>query len=218
MKEEYFNKITEKRQWLYPTSEELMRNLLHTKSKNGDSYVIDHRNKKVVEQLCHYFSMDYRFEGNPDKGIMLQGKSGTGKTHLMNFFSKNAKASYAIPTCKVIVERYANNWTSNDRSCIEHYSGLIKAEVGHRWDQTHLGICFGDLGAETSEAKNYGNSRNVVEEIVFNRYESNLPFVFTHFTTNLNAEELRTKYGNRFTDRLREMCNVFVMDFESFRK
>lgn len=203
---------------MYPKSEELMEALSRTKSKNGREYLIDSRNKKVIEQLCHYFSMDSRFEGDPNKGIMLQGLPGTGKTHLMNFFSKNAKASYTVPTCKAIVERYANNWTSNDRSCIEHYSGLIKAEVGHRWDQTHLGICFGDLGSETSEAKNYGNSRNVMEEIVFNRYESNLPFVLTHFTTNLNADELRAKYGSRFNDRVREMCNVYVMNFESFRK
>jgi len=34
----------------------------------------------------------------------------------------------------------------------------------------------------------------------------------THITTNLNAEEIEDRYGNRVRSRLREMVNVIGFD------
>lgn len=213
----YMETLRKPATWFEPSAETFRKMLLTTVSKNGDPYVINDENKPVINQLCLYFSKDSRFMGDPLKGIMLVGKPGVGKTHLMNFFVKNQKASYIVPTCKIIAEKYASGWVSEEKTTIEYYSELKRADYGHQWDQTHLGTCFGDLGAET-EASSYGNKRNVIEEIVFNRYEANIPNFYTHFTTNLNADELGKKYGSRFRDRIREMCNVFELKGESFRK
>lgn len=218
MKErEWWDKINEQPKWFTPTANDFFNLLKQTKSKSGAPFQRTQWNAMVIDQLCFYFSNDPNFDGDLNKGILLMGKSGTGKTHLMNFFSKNPKASYSLPTCKTIVELYSKGWTSNDMSTIEYYSVTKKAEAQHAWDQTELGFCFGDLGAENAEAKNYGNQRNVMEEIIFNRYESGIPFIYTHFTTNLNGQELEAKYGVRFRDRLKEMCNVFTLDGPSWR-
>lgn len=217
-KERYAQKIVEKTSWFVPSAVDLKKMLLTTVSKNGNAFEITDFNREIIDHLCLYFSNDPNFKGDPKKGIMLMGTPGVGKTHLMNFFAKNPKASYTIPTCKVITERYANKWSHEEKSTIEYYSELKRADVGHQWDQVELGTCFGDLGAEAGESSSYGNRKNVMEEIIFNRYESNLPFYFTHFTTNLNAAELGQKYGDRFKDRLREMCNVYVINGPSFRK
>jgi DNA replication protein DnaC len=189
-----------------------------TVSKKGDPFVINNQNEQLIETLCKYFTEDAGFNGDPRKGIILVGKPGVGKTHLMNFFAKNPKASFTVPTCKIIVEKYANKWSSEEKSTIEYYSETRRADFGHQWDQVELGTCFGDLGAETSDASSFGNRRNVIEEIVFNRYEASLPFHLTHFTTNLNASDIENKYGSRLRDRIREMCNVFAMDGDSWRK
>lgn len=214
----YSEKLNQDTQWFYPTAKDLKNVLMTTVSKTGEPFVLTEFNEPVIDQLCLYFSNDKRFEGNPDKGILLMGKPGVGKTHLMNHFAKNPKASYMVPTCKIITEKYSSKWSHEEKSTIEYYSELKRADIGHQWNQKELGSCFGDLGAETSEASSYGNKRNVMEEIVFNRYEANLPFMYTHFTTNLSADELEKKYGSRFRDRLREMCNAYTLEGDSFRK
>jgi len=220
-KQAYWDRINAKVNWNRPTAEQIRIALLDTKSQTGKPFQVTEWNKDIVGALCLYFAGDNRFNSfaedfSLDKGILLLGVPGVGKTHLMNFFSKNPHASFIIPTCKAISEKYVNGWTRDGMSTIEYYSGLQTAEVGHVYDQTYLGICFGDLGAE-AEGNNYGNKRNVIEEIVFNRYESKLPFKYTHFTSNLDADMIGTKYGERLRDRLREMCNVFTLDGKSFR-
>jgi ATPase subunit of ABC transporter with duplicated ATPase domains len=214
--EEWNEKISSNPVWTVPTAEMMFKALLQTKSKTGRNFELTEWNTKTIKQLCLYFVDDQRFEGDLKKGIMLMGNPGSGKTHLMNFFSKNPKASYSLPTCKQLSQWYMNGWTTNDMSVIEVYSVLKNASAGHQWDQKVLGYCFGDLGSE-EDAKHYGNHRNVIEEIVFARYENNTPFHYTHFTTNLNAPELQTRYGERFRDRAKEMCNTFTLNGTSFR-
>lgn len=215
--QDWWNEINSKPTWFTPSADDFKRMLLKTKSKSGKDFQITDWNREVVDQLCLYFSNDHRFAKDLNKGILIMGKPGTGKTHLMNFFSKNPKASYSLPTCKTITELYSKNWTSNDMTAIEYYSVNKKCESSHAWDQTELGFCFGDLGAESSETKSYGNQRNVMEEIIFNRYEAGIQFHYTHFTTNLNGKEIESKYGERFRDRIKEMCNVFTLDGPSWR-
>jgi hypothetical protein len=134
----------------------------------------------------------------------------------MNYFIKNPHASYTVPTCKSIIEKFRENWSRDELGTIEFYSKLQPAEFNHAYNQDHLGTCFGDLGSEEL-ANSYGNKRNVIEEIIFNRYEAGLPFDYTHITTNLNSKMIETLYGERFIDRLREMCNAIVIEGESFR-
>jgi len=154
---------------------------------------------------------------SPDKGILLMGLPGTGKSHLMNFFAKNPKASYQLQTCKVISQRYADKWSYEGVGTLEYYGTTAKASIGHPWQQKELGMCFHDLGAERLESNSFGNKENVMETVLFNRYENHLPFKMTHITTNLDEKQLEAAYGSRIRDRMREMFNVFVCKWDSFR-
>ncbi|HTJ53754.1 MAG TPA: hypothetical protein VL443_30070 [Cyclobacteriaceae bacterium] len=212
----YAAKIREQPVVYTPSAKDWFNALLNTKSKSGENYQVTEENSHVVKQLCLYFANDSRFEGNLNKGILLMGKPGTGKTHLMNFFSSNPRMSYNIPTCKHIAEQYRTGWKNNDMDTIEYYSSPQKAYHNNRYNQSEFGICFGDLGAET-EANNYGNKKNVIEEIVFTRYEKGLKFISNHFTTNLDGEDIGKIYGDRMKDRLREMCNVLLLNCKSWR-
>ena len=220
-KEKYYAKITSQIDWKIPSSRELYEGLRQTKSQSGKPFEVNKDNKSVVHALCLYFAGDGRFnelgqDFNLDKGILLLGKPGVGKTHLMDFFKKNPHASYTIPTCKAIAEKYTKGWSKDEFNTIEYYSTLQTAESCHIYNQEYLGTCFGDMGSE-AESNSYGNKRSVIEEIIFTRYESKLPFKYTHMTSNLDANMIATKYGERMRDRLREMCNVFILEGESFR-
>lgn len=219
---DYQDKISKQIDWSYPTPREFYDRLRETKSANGGRYQVNDDNKNLIFALCLYFARDSRFceygdNFSLDKGILLMGPAGVGKSHLMSFFSKNPNCSYVHVTCKAIGEAYVTkDWERGGLTPIEYYSSSYKAEFGHQWDQTELGFCFGDLGTE-NDKNSFGNKMNIMEHVIFERYEKKIPFNQTHITTNLNANEIQEKYGVRVRDRLKEMCNVFMIDGKSFR-
>lgn len=221
LRREYMERLKHDTVWSKPNAREMYEALKMTKSKMGEPYQVTEHNEAIIFALCLYFTNDPNLEQefpafSRKKGIILSGNKGTGKTHLMNFFCNNPYAGYSIPTCKDISEKFRTNWVYEDRNAIDYFSAIKKAPKPTPYNHEVLGFCFGDLGTE--EDKNvYGNKMNVIEEIFFNRYENNVPFHLTHFTTNLNADEIEARYGVRFRDRLKESCNWMVLNGPSFR-
>lgn len=220
--QEYAEKIRKGIDWSIPNARELYENLRRTKSKGNKWYKLTQENKPVIAKLCLYFANDPKLmELYPDmdltKGICITGLPGVGKTHLMNFFARNPKASYTLVTCRDVAEKFRTNWEYEGITTIEYYSSTPFAPHPQPYNQQQLGICFGDLGTE-DDKNNYGNKMNVIDEIFFKRYESGVPRHMTHFTTNLNVKEIKERYGVRFHDRLKESCNWIVLNGESFRE
>ena len=78
-------------------------------------------------------------------------------------------------------------------------------------------FCFDDLGVEPP-GRFYGKDCNVMGEVLLSRYELYLDTqrkIKTHATTNLNAQELEERYGNRVRSRMRELFNLIAFDKES---
>ena len=59
---------------------------LHNRNQAKD-FVIDKNNEPMIEQLYYYITNNSTFSGDLDKGIMLQGKYGCGKTILLETYS-----------------------------------------------------------------------------------------------------------------------------------
>jgi hypothetical protein len=75
--------------------------------------------------------------------------------------------------------------------------------------------CFDDLGVETT-GRHFGKDCNVMGEILLSRYDLFLQRkIRTHATTNLNAQELEERYGNRVRSRMRQLFNLIAFDRES---
>ena len=74
---------------------------------------------------------------------------------------------------------------------------------------------FDDLGVEPT-GRHFGKDCNVLGEILLSRYDLFLSNnIKTHATTNLNAQELEERYGNRVRSRMRELFNLVGFDKES---
>lgn len=140
------------------------------------------------QELCAAAGIDL------EKGILLTGPIGCGKTTLMQLFqilSYKHQRYRVIPTRKIAYEFQAEGF-----------------QIIHKYAQTIAPICLDDLGLEQT-IKHFGNDCNTIAEILLQRYELyRSEDILTHATTNLTSSELEKLYGNRVRSRLREMFNL----------
>lgn len=177
-------------------------------SHNHRRFMVDDFNRQVIVNLIRYFIGDPACEWDLQKGILLFGGIGGGKTLLMRAMqtlcrtARLSEREFAFAVCADLVDE-------------------VKAEGSteglRRWMKGDC--CFDDLGQEPLIVKVYGNDMTVMERILTKRYEA---FVngkcITHATSNLTPEELDTMYGSRVGDRMREMFNFVFLDGQSRRK
>lgn len=189
---------------------------------------IDEHNEVVVKMMCMYFTGDRRFESvNPRysllKGLYIFGNPGVGKTFLMQMFSQNQMKSYSLVSARSIEAEYSTAKKDTEQggeTSISYYSHLISIPMnGNPYGHTQLGLCIDDIGTE-SIGKYFGKEKNVITEIILNRYDNGLPRNMSHVTTNLTTAEVEERYGTRVRDRMREMFNLieFKPDTPSRRK
>lgn len=195
------------------TAEDLSIMLKKTPVNDTSLFTIDDDNREAVRQLCYYFTEDRRFEeGNNSlaKGLLLFGGVGVGKSALMHLLQHNQKQSYRLISCIDVVNEFTNQ-SREDRNAgvnvLSKYYGDFHAPLnGNAYGHRKLGICFDDLGVENPRALFYGEVKNCMEEVIWQRYKSG-DFTRTHITTNLSADELKATYGVRIYDRMLEMFN-----------
>ena len=147
----------------------------------------------------------------PKPGLMLRGYIGVGKTTMMNAVKRMLYILTGV-RMEVASAREIASLGKNDPA---EYRRLANCRL--------LGI--DDLGTEPLTVKSYGNEMSPLAELLSARYDSRL---CTIITTNLSVkeeggeevDELRSVYGDRIYDRVKEMYNFLVYDGEqpSYRK
>lgn len=167
----------------------------------GKKFRIYREDRKIIFTLCLYFIRDReRCEQlgiDVDKGLLLSGPVGCGKTSLMKLLKHMVphRRSYAVIPSRNIV--FAFN----------HIGYKVIGDYGGSQC-----FCFDDLGVEPSGV-HFGKECNVMREILLSRYELFVDFKHkTYATTNLNAAELEERYGIRVRSRMRELFNLVAFD------
>lgn len=218
-KDAWYAKISAAPVYKLYTPAELWVLLMKTRSANGKKFVVDEDNKNAVMQLCLYFANDSRFVGDLNKGLILKGANGTGKSHLMSFFTQNQNLSYRFVKTRDIENNCLAETEDNRGTNLFKYSNLLDIAVNENsFGHKHVGCCFDDLGSESVPVKIWGTEKNIMSEIICSRYDNKLPGKATHITTNLTPSELERLYGTRVRDRLKEMCNEITLTGKSRRQ
>jgi DNA replication protein DnaC len=168
------------------------------KYKLGESFNLKNEDAFIIYKLVIYAIRDQencdKLGIDLNKGILLNGPVGCGKTTLMTLLKQfmYLEMNYLIKSTRDISAEYN----------IDGYSTILK------YGKSTKIYCFDDLGVEQN-VKHFGNECNTIGEILLHRYELlQSQNIVTHATTNLNANELEKIYGNRVRSRLRSMFNL----------
>lgn len=174
----------------------------------GKKFKILENDYEIIYKLMAYFLKDeqtcYQFNIDLEKGILLSGPIGCGKTSLMSLMKYLAPTEnkFSVKPCRDISFEFIQ----------DGYQIIHKYSIGKLYESNPRTICFDDLGTE-SNLKYFGNECNVMAEILLSRYDLFISKKLkTHITTNLSASEIEKHYGNRVRSRLRELCNLIAFD------
>lgn len=174
----------------------------------GNKFKILESDHEVIYKLIAYFLKDeqtcYQFNMDLEKGILLTGPIGCGKTALMNVmkYLTQTEHKFVVKSCRDISFEFIQ----------DGYQIIHKYSSGKLYQFEPRIYCFDDLGTENN-LKYFGNECNVIGEILLSRYDLLVSKkLMTHITTNLSASEIEKQYGNRVRSRLRESCNLIAFD------
>ena len=142
-------------------------------------FSVDKLNEPTLRQLYHYFIRSPDFCGDLNKGIMLQGKYGCGKTilmrryaHLQNHFITRWELRYPIMSFMTSME----------------IVGTVKADGVKPLSRRELVI--DEFGREPKSITDFGNVIRPMAELISLRAECG---AVTHATSNFSLENLRSE-------------------------
>ena len=150
------------------------------KVSSGVEFKVDTKNKEVVTVLSKYFTGCPEFEKTKGhsfkKGLLLFGQVGTGKTTIMRLFKDTPLAYIKLISCRSVADEY----TLYGLEQLQNYyvNPYLSASNFSRFGHRNYSYCFDDLGTETI-ASHFGETRNVMADVILNRYDNSLPFYST---------------------------------------
>lgn len=148
---------------------------------------------KVYKKQPEYTMIAEWLSDNQGKGLFLYGNCGRGKSYL---------ARYVIPA--IFLVKHEVVITTCNATDISQNIDKIK-ELKY--------LVIDDLGTEFT-AVNYGQRRNVIDEII-DKAEQNANILI--ITTNLTKNELETRYGERVMNRINALTKRVCFEGDSLR-
>lgn len=172
----------------------------------------DQKIDEFYKNLIRWFHADPAFNGDIEKGFIIQGPTGTGKTLAMKVMG----IYRTIDDIKFIKDN--RTYKMNFEIC--NVNDIVTCFVGNSFDGIQIYsnryvLCLDDIGNEIEQVKYYGNTLDVIGHILSERYSKRL---LTFGTTNYNNEMLEDKYGDRIMSRMYALFNFIILNCSDFRK
>jgi len=178
----------------------------------GDDFRIYGEDRPIIFKLLIWAVRDQenaqRLNLNLNKGLMLTGPIGSGKTSLMTLlrFFIPPDIRHNMKSCREVSFEFHRNGYEVIR---KHSILAYDRSTGGKKPRA---LCFDDLGTEQN-LKYFGNEVNVLGEILLSRYDQFVSDgMLTHLTTNLTAGEIEKFYGSRVRSRMRSMFNLISFE------
>lgn len=168
----------------------------------------------VIFNLYRYFVKDSSFCGDLNKGILLNGKYGSGKTTLMNALvrvynyciEQDSQNELSLKMKIVKAQKFVDEYIGSEGMSRNDYNKYVNGL-----------LVIDELGREQKEIMIYGNSVRPTTSLLHDRYDrGRTTFAISNFTMDsLSSDD---HYGKMIGDRLRQMFNEITLKGDSLRK
>jgi DNA replication protein DnaC len=156
--------------------------------------------KAIIQQLYLYATCNKNCQYDLNKGLLLMGTFGNGKSLLLRALSMIFNQDNFSKRVKIMsAESYIDELRQNS---------LFASEMRKR------PLLIDDAGKEPMEIVLYGERIKPISSLLAKRYDHG---GFTFMTSNYGAESLTKHYGAHIGDRLNEMFNLIVKEGQSRR-
>ena len=176
--------------------------------------VINDDNRSAYSDLFNYFTNNDSRKLDKNKGVMLIGDTGVGKTLLM-------KSIHGLCSrCKNLeLFNYLTMSNLKDLVIASKKDDEAKNYFNSYYNSINCNDLYvDDIGTESKEMNSYGNVSLWFEEYLMERYVLFTDYgIKLHCSTNLNSATLKAFYSKRIIDRFNEMFNFVIMKGVSFR-
>lgn len=169
----------------------------------GKTLIENENTLPLIKAVCFFLSADSRFETelgySLQKGLLIRGISGLGKTHTIRCVAKNDLNPIHIVSLLEI--------TDDIRS-----KGEYEMPKGR-----YTKIYLDDVGTEEPTVKFYGSNISWLKDFLETYYLRSNQYNRLILSTNNNHAELEKIYGFRVRSRIKDMFNVIDVDGKDLR-
>lgn len=169
----------------------------------GKPLIVNEDNKHFITTLCYFLSGDERLDTelgyDKNKGLLIRGISGLGKTHLVQCIKDNELNPVLVLSMLEITDEIKDK-------------GEYEIRLGDR-----KVIYLDDVGTEEPTVKHYGTNISYFKNFIELVYLKNKIFNKLMISTNNNFAQLEEKYGFRVRSRIKDMFNIVDVKGEDMR-
>lgn len=151
----------------------------------------------IIRNLILWLIKDPSCSWSLDKGILLCGSYGIGKSTIMKCASTYAYLHAAE-------DRVFNFARVND--ILKAVDGFGKISEINKY--TTGSWCLDDIGQMNEDVNLFGTKHNIVETLINDRVGKH---IITHGTTNIKPHYFEEKYGRVVESRMHQMFNIIEM-------
>ena len=186
------------------TAEYMFRLMKWSSSNQYDKQlIVNQDNKKFITSICYFLSNDQRFETEFDyslqKGLLIRGVSGLGKTHIVQCVKENELNPIIILSMLEITDEVKSE-------------GQYEVKMGN-----NKIVYLDDVGTEEPIVNHFGTKVSFFKQFIESVYLRSKSFNKLIISTNNSFSEIEERYGFRVASRMREMFNVINVTGKDMR-
>lgn len=186
--------------------------------RKQNDFEFDENNEKLINQLFYYLTGNAKeFKvvdpetnkevlGELEKGLLVVGNLGSGKTMIMQAFCSLWDDLFRIKTKSVSAKKYVEMLMIASKSK-EASSSMPNFGIGT--------VFIDDIAKESKQVNLFGTEVCPMADLLADRYNNG---VITFMTGNYTLESLETHYDKTIADRMKEMFNIVILKGKSRRK